>query len=149
MSELRVRFGAAVILAVAGSTAALGALTLAPAAERWLAFGAGAGALITVAAAFAVRGRGRLQRSLDLPAAMTGAWTLVAALAFGGRTATWLDFADAAGIAAFGAAAVLLHELGLEHELHLLRARVEPVDEITARRTADSTTQPRTFRMVR
>ena len=124
MSYAHSRFSAALAVAIMGAVLAVGAFTLPPVSERWLALGVGAAGLITLAGAFAVRGRGTAQRLLDGPLALVCAWAIVNARVIessgagsSAHAVKWFGFAAGAAIAALGLLGLLLHERGLERDL--------------------------------
>jgi hypothetical protein len=124
MNSARSRFVAALAVAITGAVLGVGAFTLSPSSERWLALGVGAAVLVTLAAAFAVRGRGRVQRILDGPLALVCAWTIVCARVIessgagsSAHAVKWFNLAAGAAIASFGLVGLLVHERGMERGL--------------------------------
>lgn len=84
---------------------------------EWLAFAIGILAVV-LSAGIALKGRGMIQRGVDVVTAAVGAWTIVETLVFSGATNTWLGFAS--GLAFVGLALVGLtaHELSTERVVH-------------------------------
>jgi hypothetical protein len=108
------RFLSNLVLLVLSAVLAASRFALPVGADRWLTLGAGCAAVIVVAAGFLARGRGTLQRWLDLPMAVLGAWTIVSAAVFLGSTGLWLMLGEAAGMAALALAGLIAHEARME-----------------------------------
>jgi hypothetical protein len=83
----------------------------------WLGFAAGCVATITVLCAFAVRGRGGVQRVLDTAALLVGAWLIIASRAFPASTVKWLTFADGVLLIAISVIGLVAHEILVEMAL--------------------------------
>jgi hypothetical protein len=92
-------------------------------AFTWLMFGSGVGTLAIAAPAIALPSRGLSQRGLDGIYSVLGAWTIVAALVFGGAAVTWLGFASGAALVALAVAGLTLHELSTERVVHSFEVR--------------------------
>jgi hypothetical protein len=84
----------------------------------WLAVAAGAVTLAVVLVSFPVRGRGELQRALDLPTAAVAAWTIVVGCSYSGSELKWSSVGAAFALLALGV-------LGLLSEALELRAAFE------------------------
>ncbi len=84
---------------------------------EWLAFAIGIVA-VGLSAGIALKGRGNVQRGLDLLTAGLGAWTIVETLIFTGATNTWLGFASGAAFVALALAGLTAHELSAERVVH-------------------------------
>ncbi len=120
----RSRFCSALVIVACGATMIAGTFAFAAANDRWLAFAAACAILITLVLAFAARGRGIVQRLLDVLMAAICAWTIVCSRAVesagGGSSASsvhWLNFASGAALCSLGAISLLIHEFGLQREL--------------------------------
>lgn len=127
MSFASARFVSTLLTAVVGAVVGVGAFTFTTPTERWVAFGGGCVATVVIALAFLVPRRGVVQRALDLPGVLTGAWLLVSSRAIessgAGSTAhavRWLNAAAGAALGAIGIIGLLLHEAGLERDLRRL-----------------------------
>jgi hypothetical protein len=90
---------------------------------RWLAFSVGAAATVIVAAAFLVRGRGPVQRALDLLTWLTGVWTVVSALTFNAPTVRWLSLGEGGALALGAAIGLIAHEVAMERPFRAIPAR--------------------------
>jgi hypothetical protein len=77
MSYAGARFTSTLLTAVVGAVLGIGAFTLTAPTERWVAFGGGCVAILVIALASLMPRRGVVQRVLDLPAVLIGAWLLV------------------------------------------------------------------------
>jgi hypothetical protein len=111
------RFASNLVLAVLGGLLVILSLTLAPSTTRWLALGGGCAAVLVSLVAFATRGRGATQRTIDVTVASLGAWTIVASGAFAGATLRWLTFSEGAALGALAVAGLVAHELAVQREL--------------------------------
>jgi len=124
LTYARARFAWALGTLTAGAVLTVGAFTFASPTLRWLGFGIGCAVLLALAAAFAVAGRGTIQRILDLPLALVCGWAIVCSRVVehdgAGASPTavkWFSFAAGAAICTLGAIGLLLHELGVERDL--------------------------------
>lgn len=108
------RFASNLAIAILGGALATLSLVLADPVVRWLALGAGAAAVAVTLAGFAARGRGSLQRTLDVPVALIGGWTVVASGSYGHGTLRWLSFAAGTALCALGIAGLIAHEVRME-----------------------------------
>ncbi len=84
---------------------------------EWLALAIGIVAVV-LSAGIAIKGRGRVQRGLDLLTAAVGAWTIVETLVFSANTNIWLGFASGAAFVALALTGLTLHELSTERVVH-------------------------------
>ncbi len=84
---------------------------------EWLAFGIGIVAVV-LSAGIALKGRGDLQRGLDVLTLATGAWTIVETLIFTGTTNTWLAFSSGVAFVALALIGLTAHELSTERVVH-------------------------------
>ena len=115
-----VRFVSNVLVVIAGALLAGIAFAVDSDLLGWLAFGVGCGALLVVLAAFPVRGRGTLQRVLDLVAMLVAAWTIVASRSFGGSALSWWTLCEGAALFTLGIAGLLSGELEVRAALRRL-----------------------------
>lgn len=111
------RFASNLLILVVGAFLAAVRFVFDAAAVRWIAFGAGAGALIIVAAAFLAYGRGPLQRSVDVVMALIGAWAAVSALTFAAPVIGWLSVGEGGALASLAAVGLIAHEAVMERAL--------------------------------
>jgi hypothetical protein len=84
---------------------------------EWLALAVGIAAVV-LSAGIALKGRGNVQRGLDVATLATGAWTIVETLLFSGATNTWLGFASGAAFVAIALAGLTAHEFSTERVVH-------------------------------
>lgn len=89
----------------------------------WTTVGAGATAIVLALTNFALAHQGSYQRVADVAICAVGAWAIVAArvLTASGR---WLDFAAGAGLAALGAAGLVVREIQLARGVQIGEARI-------------------------
>jgi hypothetical protein len=123
---MSMRFASNLVLAVLGGLLVILSLKFGLATTRWLALGGGSAAVLVTLVAFATRGRGATQRSIDVTVALLGGWTIVASGAFAGATLRWLTFSEAAALGALAAAGLIAHELGMQQELRDAAEAAEP-----------------------
>jgi hypothetical protein len=83
----------------------------------WLALAAGCAVLVVILVAFAFRGRGSLQRTIDAATVLLAAWTTVAARSFDAGTLKWTSVAEAFALLGLGAGGLLSGELELRAAL--------------------------------
>ncbi len=84
---------------------------------EWLAFAIGIIAVV-LSAGIALKGRGNVQRGLDVLTLGIGAWTIVETLIFNGSTNTWLAFSSGAAFVVIALAGLTYHELSTERVVH-------------------------------
>lgn len=113
------RFTSNLLIAVLGGALAACSLVFSPGVVRWMALGAGCAAVVITLAGFAARGRGAMQRSLDVFVVATGAWTIVASCAYAGSTLRWLSFSAGAALGLLAVSGLIAHEAVTERELRL------------------------------
>lgn len=114
----RARFISALAALAGGCVTLVTALELRAPTIAWVAFAIAAGVLLVVLGAFAVRGRGRLTRTLDVLTAVTCGWGIVAMRCFAGpHLLKWLAFGQGAAIAALGVLGLIVHEALVERGL--------------------------------
>jgi hypothetical protein len=111
------RFASNLIVLIAGCFLAAATFALDAETVGWLGLGCGVLIAVTVLAAFATRGRGVVQRSLDCALALLAAWTIVASRCFSGATLAWLMFASGAGAALLAVEGLIAHEVVMEVSL--------------------------------
>lgn len=148
--QARARFYAALMTAAAGALAGLSAFTLTTATQRWVSFGAGCCALVVVLVAFAVPGRGALQRLLDVPLALLSVWAIVCSRAIestgagsSGASVKWLTLASGAAIFGLGLLGLIVHEWKVERDLR--RALTPHLTLTAAPARGSSSPAPRTY----
>lgn len=95
-------------------------LSFRPAVVQWLALGAGCMVFVVTLIAFAVRGRGVVQRTLDAVLATLAVWTVIAACAFTGATLRWLSFSAAFAFWGLGICGLVAHQALIERGLRNL-----------------------------
>ncbi len=113
------RFATNLVLLAASAFTLVSTFGLSRPTDVWVAFGLGCLTVGLSLVGFGVRERGALQRTLDLVAAVFGAWLVVASRALAPAHARWQGFAVAAALAALCAGGLLARELVL-HRLHAL-----------------------------
>lgn len=135
------RFSSTVLTAAVGAVVGVGAFTFTGAIERWVAFGGGCLTISVIALAFLIPRRGAVQRMLDLPTVLIGAWLIVSSRAIesSGSGASpyavkWLNGSAAAALLGIGLVGLLLHEAAIERDL---RSLMENPWLFRAKRTRD------------
>jgi hypothetical protein len=130
------RFVSNLLVLLAGALLTCASLGMSIEAAGWIGLGVGAITALSTLVAFAVRGRGLLQRLLDGVLVLLGAWTVVASRAFAGDgSLKWLMFSAGVALLALAVQGLIAHEVMLELALgrgvrsELGLARVTPVDE--------------------
>jgi hypothetical protein len=116
------RFLTNTALTIAGGFAVVASQVWLPATFMWLMFGAGVVA-VALSGAVVLSGRGAAQRGLDGAIGILGAWTIVAALVFGGSVVTWLGFASGVAFVGLALIGLALHELSTERVVHSIEVR--------------------------
>jgi hypothetical protein len=84
---------------------------------RWIALGAGASAVIIVAATFLAYGRGPVQRVIDVVTALTAGWAVVSAVTFAPSVIGWLSVGEGGVLASLAVVGLIAHEAVMEHAL--------------------------------
>lgn len=88
---MRSRFASNLVVRLVGCLLIAVGWMFGPGPARWLIFGGGCFLVGLVAVAFAVRGRGPVQRSIDAVLAVIGAWTVVSSFRWRcGWASAWL-----------------------------------------------------------
>jgi hypothetical protein len=108
------RFVSNLVLLVLAAVLSATRFALPAGPDRWLTLGAGCAVVVVVAGGFLARGRGPLQRALDLPMAVLGAWTVVSALVLSAPARPWVMLGEAAGIAFLAVTGLMAHEARME-----------------------------------
>lgn len=105
------------IMLLVGGFLAAARFAFDPETARWIAFGAGAGAVIIVAGAFLSYGRGPTQRAVDIATALTAGWAAVSALTFTPPVVGWLSVGEGGAVAALAAVGLAAHEALMQRAL--------------------------------
>jgi hypothetical protein len=113
------RFASNLAVLVLGVVLAPARFAFAAGTVGWLTFGVGAAMSAVVAAAFLVRGRGPVQRALDLLIAVTGSWTAVSALVFPAPVVGWLALAEGGALGMLAVIGLVAHEVAMERPFRL------------------------------
>jgi hypothetical protein len=117
---------------LAGGFLAVSAMTFSTHVAGWLGFGVSTAVLLAAATA-TVFARTAGRRLSHGALAVTGLWSLVAALVFTGTALHWLVLADALLLALVALADLTAHELSTErvvHELDVRTAASGPVNTV-------------------
>ncbi len=106
--------------AVLGAFIAIERFAWSPSVAVWIAFGVAIGVtLLALRAAYdGSRRENQAFSGLSGLNALIGAWTIVAMLVFGTRTAVWLAFADGLAVMLISLRALALHETTFERVVH-------------------------------
>jgi hypothetical protein len=107
-------------VAIAGALLLVACFAFRPDVLGWLAAAAGCAVLVVVLVAFAMRGRGRVQRVLDAATMAVAAWTIVAGRSLDGTQLKWWSVGQAVALLTLGVAALLSGELELRSALRRL-----------------------------
>jgi hypothetical protein len=113
------RFATNFVLLIASAFALVSTFALSRATDAWILLGLGCLATLVSLWGFGLRGRGALQRGLDLLAATGGAFLIVASRGFALGTTHWLGFGLATGLLALSVTGLLVREIVL-YRLHAL-----------------------------
>lgn len=111
------RFASNLMLLIVGAFLASARFVFDAGTVRWIAFAAGAGAVVIIAAAFLSYGRGRAQRLIDVVMALTAAWALVSALTYAPTVVGWLSLGEGAALASLALIGLIAHEAAMERAL--------------------------------
>jgi len=137
------RFASNLTLLVLAAIGVTTSLTFSPAVVGWLGLGLGCAATAGTLIAFAFRGRGRLQRMLDLTIVVLGAWTIVSARTLTGSSLRWQSFAEAAALFGLTTLGLIAHEVEVmqvisrqDNAVRNARRAVEPPMPLPVRRRA-------------
>jgi hypothetical protein len=114
------RFLSNLFVASAGALLWVACFAFRPDVLGWLAAVAGCTVLVVVLFAFAMRGRGRVQRFLDTATMVVAAWTIVAGLSLHGAQLKWWSVGEAIALLTLGIAGMLTGELELRSALRRL-----------------------------
>lgn len=118
------RFVSNLLVLVIGAVLAPARFMFDPHAVRWITFGAGAAVTVIIAAAFLVRGRGPMQRTLDVAVALIGIWTAVSALVLGPATVGWLALGEGGALAVLAVIGLVAHEVLMERPFRVVERQV-------------------------
>jgi len=94
-------------------------------AYAWLSFAGGAAICAVALCGLALRGRGRVQRSIDGTTVVLGAWIVVSSLVFATGSVIWLGFSAAAAVLALAITGLTANELGSEQVVHSLEVSAQ------------------------
>lgn len=111
------RFASNLAILLVGAFLAAARFAFAANTVRWIAFGAGAGAVVIVAAAFLAYGRGPVQRTIDVLSALTAGWMVVSALTFAAPVVGWLAVGVGGALAAMAAVGLIAHQAVMQRAL--------------------------------
>jgi hypothetical protein len=111
------RFSSNVMTLLAGVFLLAASLGFRSSIIGWLDFAAGCLVSITVLWAFAIRGRGRAQRVLDVATVLVGGWAIVGGRSFPAATVKWLTFADGILLITISVIGLVAHEVVMEMAL--------------------------------
>lgn len=111
------RFASNLAILIIGAFLAAARFAFDSETARWIAFGAGAGVVVIVAAAFLTYGRGPLQRAIDVVTALVAGWTVVSALTFPAPVIGWMAVGEGGALAALAAAGLIAHEAVMQRAL--------------------------------
>jgi hypothetical protein len=126
------RFSSNMLSLLAGAFLTCCALAMRTHVAAWIGLGAGCAIALVTLGAFATRGRGAVQRWLDVLVAALAAWTIVASRAFGpGPGLKWLMFASGVGFVLLAVEGLIAHEVVAELSVRRASAAVR-VDAASA-----------------
>jgi hypothetical protein len=114
-------------VAIAGELLLVACFAFGPGVLGWLAAAAGCAVLVVVLAAFAMRGRGRVQRVLDASTMAVAAWTIVAGRSLDGAELKWWSVGGAVALLTLGVAGLLSGQLELRSALR--RLAIAPAED--------------------
>lgn len=127
------RFTSNLVSLVAGACLACFALATRPYVAGWIGLAVGIVALAVTLGAFATRGRGLVQRGLDLVVALLAGWTIVASRVFApGTDLKWLMFSSGAALVVLAIEGLIAHEVVLEMSLRRAAALEVRLDTSSA-----------------
>jgi hypothetical protein len=120
------RFASNLLVLILGAALAPARFIFGPGSVHWITFGAGAAVTMVVAAAFLVRGRGPVQRGLDVVMALIGAWSAVSGLVFGAAVVGWLALGEGGALALLAIVGLVAHEVLMERPLRVVERQAAP-----------------------
>ena len=127
------RFSSNMLALLAGALLTCCALSMRPYIAAWIGLGAGAAIALVTLIAFATRGRGTVQRWLDVLIGALAAWTIVASRAFApGSGLKWLMFASGVGFVFLAVEGLIAHEVVAELSLRRASGAAVPLDPASA-----------------
>jgi hypothetical protein len=132
--EMRARFISNVLLLLLGAWLMADRFLFGHSTVRWISFGSGSAIASVCALAFLARGRGALQRLLDVSALVMGGWMIVASQAYSPHTIGWIGVGVGGGAALSGLIGLVNHELLAERALAGAVAVAGEPEAETARR---------------
>jgi len=112
-ADIASRFASNLTLLVLAAIGVTTSLTFSPAVVGWVGLGVGCAVTAGTLIAFAFRGRGLVQRMLDLTIVVLGAWMIVSARVFTGSSLRWQSFAEAAAVFGLTTLGLIAHEVEL------------------------------------
>jgi hypothetical protein len=120
------RFASNLLVLVLGAVLAPARFIFGPETVRWITFGVGAAVIVVIAAAFLVRGRGPVQRALDVVMVLTAAWTAASALVLSPHTVGWLALGEGGALAVLALIGLVAHEVLMERPFRVVERQVAP-----------------------
>jgi hypothetical protein len=118
------RFASNLLVLVIGAFLAPARFIFEAGTVRWIAFGAGAAVTVVIAAAFLVRGRGPVQRALDVVLALVAIWTAVSALTLSPTVVGWLALGEGGALPVLALAGLVAHEVLMERPFRVAERHV-------------------------
>jgi hypothetical protein len=142
-SDVLVRFLSNVFAVVAGTLLLASSFAFGSGTLEWLALAAGSAVAVVVLAVFPVRGRGTVQRALDVVAVAAAIWTILTAPALSGAHLKWSSVGAASAFLVLGVLGLLTQGLELDLALRKLamtsnRSRAAQLVESSGRQSADN-----------
>jgi hypothetical protein len=131
------RFTSNLLALLCGAFLAVAAFAFSAETLSWLGLGVGALTGAVVLVAFAFRGRGIVQRFLDVALGLLAAWTIVASRAFAGGTEKWLMLSAAAVQALLAVQGLIVHETIVELSLRRAAERESSSSQAPGSATAE------------
>jgi hypothetical protein len=125
------RFASNLLVLLAAAVMMGERFAFAPGVAAWLIFGGACFITVLVLLAFLARGRGTLQRLLDVCLAVIGGWSVISARTFPPHTAGWLGFAAGGACALLALIGLIAHEARMERGVlpDALPVAITPDDE--------------------
>lgn len=117
---MSLRFLTNAALVLLGGALAVFSMAVTAHTAGWIAFGVAIGIIALLGLIQPVRGRGWIQRSLDLSVGVAAVGTIVTSLVFNGLVLTWLVFGFGALFVTLAYAGLAMHEIRTEHVVHTL-----------------------------
>jgi multisubunit Na+/H+ antiporter MnhB subunit len=120
------RFASNLIALLVGAFVMSVRFVFGPASIPWLGFAGGCAIFASTLLLFLARGRGPLQRGLDLAIAAAAGWLIIAALVYPVSTAGWMALAAGGACALLGLAGLIAHEAVTERAVARAADRPAP-----------------------